>query len=170
MPYLPNELWLLILPHLPHHDLWLSLRTADQQLRDCVEQYFETNVLPTMTVNLPIALPTYDIRQRLQGRAIFVFVNVSKERGGGDRASYSLRETDPCQYQPHFQSRWESMKEAEAGRLPGGVRWEVRLGEKTMLGARLKDAIAVTRGSAEDDAQLSFEWKAMLTTFFRESG
>ncbi len=61
--FLPNEIWLVILPYCEPKAAWLSLRPVDHQLKSCVEQHFAGQHLPGLTVSLttPIELDGDDV-------------------------------------------------------------------------------------------------------------
>lgn len=164
MPYLPNEIWLLMFPYCNDRDMWLSLRTVSRQLKDCVEQYLEHEVLPHMVVSLPIALPTYDIRNPLRGRAVLHLCSSregNKRNANVDRVSYQLVETEPAHCWTHFRDRWVAMKDANGGCLDDSLRWAMHLHGRTAR-MRLKGArIDGGYGTEAEKARMSFEWKPL---------
>ncbi|KAK5135651.1 hypothetical protein LTR08_004952 [Meristemomyces frigidus] len=159
MPYLPNELWLAILPYCQTEDSWRSLRPVNQQLRACVEQYFLEEILPETVISLPITLPTYDIRQAMRGHARLRCLEGALV---GGRAIYALAEAVPAHYDVHFRARWKRVH-AAGGRIPDKQRWEVQLCD-IEKSARVKDARV--EGDPED-CQLSFDWKPTLTAILQ---
>lgn len=167
MPYLPNEIWLAILPHCEFIDLWLSLRTVDQQLRDCVEQYIVQEVLPQTVISLPIALPTYDIREAARGSAILGYCAPDHEvenANDSGRASYRLVATEPQHYYPQFLDRWEAMQGVTSRRL-SDLKWALKLGSMS-IGMRLNDVrVDAAPDGKPEHALLSIAWKPSLTEF-----
>ena len=155
MPYLPNELWLEILPYCQKEDSWNSLRSVNQQLRDCVEQYFIVEILPQIIISLPIILPTYDIRQPMRGHAQLHYYEGNSVDG---RAIYAFAEAVPAYYDVHFLARWKRAHSA-GGCLPESQRWEVQL-DSLETSARLRDARVEGEPAA---CQLSFDWKSTMT-------
>ncbi|KAK5121608.1 hypothetical protein LTR85_004780 [Meristemomyces frigidus] len=169
MPYLPNEIWLDIIAYCDPRDLWLSLRTTNRQLSECVEQYFGDDVLPKTVTSLPIALPTYDIRQPMRGKAIFHHTrsNQSNEQASNrDRASYSLSKTDPEHYRAQFLDRWEGMREKAGGKLGDHLRWDMQLNDKVVTMGLKEARIEPHQTVGAEAAQLSFDWKPTMSRFF----
>ncbi len=191
MTYLPDELWLLVLPYCRRGDAWLGLRPLNSQLRDCVEQYFADNVLPSVRLQLDVALPTYDVRLRLQGRAIFAHVpskRPSKEvanrshasvQDDEGRATWRLESTEQDeQYHTQVRARWDSLANASAhSLLPGSL--DRRLVWKVPLRRGMSQTVLLPQGRIEwasgldgrsdgtQTAQLSCEWRPMLTRLYR---
>ncbi|KAK3108021.1 hypothetical protein LTR53_017830 [Teratosphaeriaceae sp. CCFEE 6253] len=190
MPYLPNEVWLLVLPYCNRRDAWLGLRPLSRQLQACVELYFAEFVLPTVKLHLELAVPSYDVRQRLQGRAVFAYRPSKKVDAEGEssatseapivandeRAHWRLIRTEPDeQYRAHILARWESMAHASAhSLLPGSL--DERLTWKAPLSGNRSVEVRLPRGQIEWDsyggnseqaAQLSCEWRPLMTGLFR---
>lgn len=164
MTHLPNELWLHILCFCSARDQWLGLRMATHQLKACVEQHFEREILPSIDVSMPVALPTYDARNPLRGKAIFQPVSPRTGRDA-ERMHLVLTSTDPDYYQDHFLGRWSGMRDTTDGTLSHSVRWDVSLGDKANR-MRLRDAKAESTPS-EGEVSASFEWKGTMTALFR---
>ncbi len=168
-PYLPNEVWFLIAEYCEPKDIWLSLRQVSPQLQQCADQYFERTYLPDMTITLPIALPTYDIRNPIRGKALFKPNPVKgQDQAASDRVVFSLANTDPAHYHSHFVGRWKAMCDRNAGGwLKESTKWEMHLCGRHGF-TRLKNAQGITASQVSDDhAQLSFDWKASITSFYR---
>jgi len=170
MPYLPNEIWLGIIEYCDPRELWLSLRLTDRQLHECAERYFAHDILPQISISLPITLPTYDIRNPMHGKAILrhcaKLESIAQDDLQSRRAWCSLLETVPGHYYEHFLVRWRAMREREGGLLSEKVRWDVQVGNAT-LRMRLKDArVDASPGVEAEDAQLSFEWRPTVSRFF----
>lgn len=164
MSHLPNELWLHILSFCSAQDQWLGLRLAAQQLKACVEQHFEREILPSIEISMPVALPTYDARNPLRGKAIFQPVSPKTGRDA-DRMHLVLSSTNPDYYVDHFLSRWSGMSDTTDGTLSHSVRWDLSLGGKANR-MRLRDAKAEST-SNEGEVSASFEWKGTMTGLFR---
>lgn len=170
MPHLPNEIWLLIAEYCEPRDLWLSLRPVSRQLQQCTEQHFERNILPNTVLNLPVVIPTYDVRIPIRGKVVFTPVSddsSSDRKDNSNHKVYSMVETDPDYYRPHFLTRWVTMQDRETGRLDDRrVRWELELyGQRR--GVSLHECTAVKQGCEKDEVRVSFEWTYTLTSFFR---
>lgn len=169
-PFLPNEIWLAITEHCDLRDAWLSLRQVNKQLHDCVDQHFAEDILPRTVISLPIALPTYDVRNPQIGKALLDhhsrLVGTGK-RGSIDRAVYSLLRVEPAQYRAQLLSRWNSMQYYEDDQLNEKLRWDMRLGHANIR-VQLKDARISTREDVDRErACLAVDWKPTLTYFFR---
>lgn len=172
MPHLPNEIWLEIITSCDPRDLWLSVRTSNRQLSDCVEQYVKDEVLPQITMTLHFALPSYDIRQPMRGMAIFHHtkcIQSDRHTGSQDRVSYCLSRTEPEHYLERFLDRWEGMREKADGSLGDSLLWDVQLGDRIVKIGLKEGQIVVTQDVdlTREAAQLSFEWQSTLTRFFR---
>ncbi|KAK6391672.1 hypothetical protein LTR65_004166 [Meristemomyces frigidus] len=168
MPYLPNEIWLDIVAYCDPRDLWLSLRPSNRQLSDCVEQYFRDELLPQTVISLPIALPTYDIRQPMRGKAVFQYTECARGEGQSkDRVSYCFSKTEPWHYQAQFLDRWQGMREKADGRLVDKLRWDIQLIDKTVTVGLKEARIDAAQAVEAEAAPLSFEWKSNMTRFFR---
>ena len=192
MTYLPDELWLLVLPYCSRADAWLGLRPLNSQLRDCVEQYFADNVLSSVRLQLDVALPSYDVCLRLQGRAIFAHVpsklpskeianpNHALSQEDEGRATWKLESTEQDdQYHAQVLARWDSLANASAhSLLPGSL--DRRLIWKVPLRRGMSQIVLLPQGRIEwasssdgrsdgtQTAQLSCEWRPMLTRLYRE--
>lgn len=163
MPLLPNELWLHILSYCSPSNQWLGLRLTARQLKGCVEQHFEREVLPSVEIHMPVALPTYDMRNPLRGREIFQPVSPRAGRDP-DRMHLVLSATDPDYYHEHFLGRWSGMRDTGNGMLSDSIRWDVQLGTLSNR-MRLRDARAEVIAKA-DEARVSFEWMGTMTGLF----
>ena len=164
MPHLPNELWLHILTYCSPSDQWLGLRLTSHQLKACVEQHFEREVLPSLEISMPVALPTYDMRNPLRGKATFQPVSPRAGREHS-RMHLQLTSTEPDYYHEHFLGRWSGMRsDTENGTLSESVKWDVQLGSLSNR-MRLRDARAEIIAKAEE-ARVSFEWMGTMTGFF----
>lgn len=172
MKNLPNELWILIISQCNRRDAWLGLRQCSRQLRDCVEQYFEQQILPEIIISLPMAMPIYDIRQRIGGRAIFRCLPMppaqSKPQDRNQKkACYLLAETQPARRHSHFLTRWGEMRDHTSGFLDKKLLWKVELDGK-VAGMWLKNVRIMANQSTEAGGSLlSFDWHTMMTVFER---
>ncbi|KAF2210470.1 hypothetical protein CERZMDRAFT_91183 [Cercospora zeae-maydis SCOH1-5] len=164
MSRLPNELWLQILHFCSPLDQWQNLRPLGHQLKSCVEQHFEREILPQIEIAMPVSLPSYDARIYARGKATFQPVS---PRSGRDpeRMHLVLTSTDPDYYHAHFLARWSGMRDTVDGTLSENVKWDVGLEgrEKRM---RLRGARAENMMN-EDEVGLSFEWKGTMTGLYR---
>lgn len=170
MPHLPNEIWLLIASYCEPRDLWLSIRPINSQLQQCAEQYIKQEILPHTTLLLPVVIPTYDVRIPIRGKVVFkpILPDSSTDNGCDfDGAVFCLHDTDPDYYRPHFLSRWATMQDRETGYLDERrIRWEFELaGQRSPLS--LHRPLAVKDGCEAGDARVSFDWRYMLSTYFR---
>ena len=170
MPHLPNEIWLLIASYCEPQDLWLALRPVNNQLQQCTEQYFKRDVLLRTTLNLPVIIPTYDVRIPIRGRVVFKPGSQDGHIVTGDdfeRVTYCMEDTEPDYYRPHFLTRWSTMQNRENGQLDGRrVRWEVELGGQCHS-VCLYGSTAVKQGCAVGEVRVSFDWRYMMTSFFK---
>lgn len=164
MSHLPNELWLHILHFCTPHDSWRALRPLSHQLKSCVEQHFEREILPQLDISMPVALPSYDARIQTKGRATFQPVSPRSGRDA-ERLHLVLTSTDPDYYHAHFLARWSGMRNPVGGALSPNVKWDVGLGKRErrmrLRGARAENMMK------EDEVGLSFEWKGTMTGFFK---
>lgn len=169
MAHLPTEIWLLIASYCEAIDLWLSLRQVNRQLHECAEQHFERALLSHATLSLPVAIPTYDMRSQTRGKAIFI-QDALDHCSRTERVSYTLTETDPEAYCNHFLARWKGMCESNPGGwLNERMAWQMSLGERASS-TRLRNPRAdATRHNTSDFANVSFDWKATMTSFFKSS-
>ncbi|KAH9826119.1 hypothetical protein Tdes44962_MAKER03772 [Teratosphaeria destructans] len=170
MTFLQDELWLHIIEYCEPKHAWLSLKRVNQQTAACVVQHFAEAVLPDIEVCLQIALPTYDIRQRLQGQAVFCYDKSSSAITLRARIfSFDLAGTQPASYQTHFEPRWKAMIERPNGSLDENPRWHVKYGGRAVR-LRLKGPVAqISPPDVQTGApvpRLSFEWPAVLSSFF----
>lgn len=173
MPYLPNEIWLSVISRCSDENAWLSCRLVNRQLRDCVEQHFIDDVLTRLEVKLPMAMPTYDIRNPVRGEAILRHCKARKaasQAGDLERACFTVSDTEPAHCEIQFLSRWERMREASGGNLSDSLRWNLQL--KRVSGWRVADAVRLKEaridkgcGHHTGGIQLSFEWKPAMTVF-----
>ncbi|KXT06816.1 hypothetical protein AC578_7255 [Pseudocercospora eumusae] len=161
--HLPNELWLLIIPHCSPADLWRSGRRVNAQLKDCVDQFFEREVLPHLIVSLPVALPTYDIRNPVRGQAVFHPLSPKTGPEPG-RLHVQLAQTEPEHYRTHFLDRWQGMQQSADAALGQHIRFDVQLADRT-VSMRLPDARGELVKSTHD-ARMSFQWTPAMTAFF----
>lgn len=165
--HLPNEIWLLIASYCEPKTLWLSLRQTNRQLRECAEQQFERELLPHVVLNLPVAIPTYDMRTQTRGRAIFNIEEKQPVCSRSDRVSYSLSGSEPGLYRTHILSCWQRICKSAGGSLNEKMAWEMQLGEH-MHGARLRrPTIDASQDSSTGDVRVSFDWKPAMTSFLR---
>lgn len=167
--HLPNEIWLQIASYCEPRDIWLSLRPINHQLQDCAEQHFQDHWLPHITLALPIALPTYDIRNPIRGRALFHPVTNLNGEKDEHRVVYLLHRTEPEHYHSHFLGRWKGMCDSNTTWLNEKMKWEMRVGELCGAVKLKRPAIdqRVLGGEAVDYERFSFEWRASVTSFFR---
>lgn len=186
MVHLPNEIWLQIASYCEARDLWLALRPVSRQLLRCSEQQFKEEFLTKAVLHLRIRIPTYDMRNPLQSRITFRPLGVQGDYHHNalpgryvSRLTFILVETDPAYYQSHFLSRWKGMQDSQGGRLSDKMTWELDLcgeHETSALCARtvpvhLQNPVAESHeNDCEDQARLSFEWMATVTSFFRNLG
>ena len=147
-------------------DLWVSLRPVNRQLQECAEQHFEKNILALVELNLPIAIPSYDMRNRIWGKAVFhPDTEESSDKKIAGRVTYSLTSTEPEHYHSHFLGRWKGMWDSgRNGNSHEGMTWELKLVDR-IDGARLRKALLHWDRDREL-AQVSFQWKATMTRFF----
>ena len=172
MPHLPNEIWLLIASYCDPQDLWLTLRPVNNQLQQCTEQYFKRDVLPQTTLNLPIIIPTYDVRIPIRGKVIFNPILQNRSIPSGDdfeRVVYCMEDMEPDYYRPHFLTRWATMQNRESGQLDDRrLRWELELGGQCHS-VSLHGSTAMNQGGLGSEPRVSFDWRYMMTRFFRAS-
>ncbi|EMC94493.1 hypothetical protein BAUCODRAFT_549876 [Baudoinia panamericana UAMH 10762] len=178
--FLPDELWLAIVSQCEPRDAWLGLRPLNRQLRSCVEGFVVSEMIPLIKIQLPIALPSYDVRQRVQGRAIFV-PNMNRRRDesvdhcstANGRLLLRLKKLEPEHYRSQLKVRWESMQEASAhsllpGSLDGRLRWRVQLHARTvemrLPWARIDWASDLMEA---EKPGISTEWMPMFTAYWR---
>ena len=169
MAHLPCEIWLLIASHCDPKDLWLSMRKVSQQLKECAEQHFEREILPQAVLSLPIAIPTYDMRHPIRGRAVFLpsmKPSASEEGANSGRVFYSLVKTEPDFYESRFLSRWASMKSANAGHLNPGTSWQIDLCGRTGRVGLKQGFVDDDEESVWDGTRVSFAWRPTMTLFF----
>lgn len=170
MPHLPNEIWLLIASYCEPKDLWLSIRPINSQLQECAEQYIKREILPHTTLILPVVIPTYDARIPIRGQVIFKPVPQGSKTDEGrdfDTAVFCLDDTDPDYYRPHFLTRWATMQDRETGHLDEQrIRWGFEL-EGQRKAVSLHRPFAMKDGCRVGEARVSFDWRYMLTTYFR---
>lgn len=166
MPHLPTELWLLIASYCDPKDLWLNLRQVNRQLSECAEQHFQRELLSQVTLSLAVAIPTYDMRSQTRGKAVFVQDELDVLHKI-QHISYSLSETVPEHYFNHFLARWKGMCESKG--LSDRIEWQMGLGWRNDT-VRLRNPSAnATRHDTSDYANVSFDWKPSMTSFFRHS-
>lgn len=167
MPHLPNEIWLLVASYCDPKDLWLSIRPINRQLQQCADQYVKEEVLPRTILILPVVIPTYDVRVPIRGKVLFN--PISPTQGLDFNASvYCLDDTEPGYYRPHFLSRWATMQDRETGQLDDRrIKWELEF-QGQCRPVSLHRSMAVKSGCRDDEARVSFDWRYMLTTYFRE--
>ena len=169
MIHLPNEVWLLIASYLEPQDIWVSLRNINRQLKECAEQHFEHDHLQEAVLNLPIALPTYDIRNPIRGKAVFhpTLITPSAVRVGySDRVPYSLLKTEPEYYHGRFIHRWTGMRDADNGHLGERTRWEMNLGGRTARVCLKQAVVDDDEDSVWGCARVSFEWRSTISMFY----
>lgn len=167
MAHLPDEIWLLIASYCDPQDAWLSLRRVNHQTQECCEHYFEDNVLPLAILVLPVTLPSYDMRNPVQGKVTFQPLekgDVVVMTRATDRMRFRLTGTAPDYYHSHFLSRWASMRGANRGLLSKRMPWQLDLCGRT-ANAHLKNPFIDEYVGQE--ARLSFEWRATITSFYR---
>lgn len=169
MPHLPNEIWLLIASYCNPHDLWLTLRPVNNQLQECVEHYFRQEILPHTTLMLPVVIPTYDVRIPIRGKVVFNPMPEDCDAAAVhsfESATYSMKDTEPDYYLPHFLSRWATMQDRETGQLDERrIRWELEL-EGWRHPVSLRRPMALKQGCKDGEARVSFDWRYTMTTFF----
>jgi hypothetical protein len=170
MPHLPNEIWLFIATYCEPKDLWLSIRPVNRQLRQCAEQYIKREVLPQTKLILPVVIPTYDVRIPIRGKVVFnplVASLTAKQASEFGTVIYRLDDTEPDYYRPHFLTRWATMQDRETGHLDERrIRWEFDLGTQRRP-INLYRPIAVKHECKAGETWISFDWRYMLTTYFR---
>ena len=164
MPHVPDEIWLYLATFCVPRDLWRSLRPVNRQLRDCVDDHFETHLLPDMKLTLPFSMPSYDVREQRRGRASFTFVTCERATA---RAIFRLHS---CDYEDHFMHRWASMRSSRHGHLSEALVWEVDLSLTAMGSVNLRNPEVDDRGSdiARGVATFSFEWKPAMCSLFKD--
>jgi hypothetical protein len=172
MPHLPNEIWLLIASYCEPQDLWLTLRPVNNQLQQCTEQYFRRDVLPHATLVLPVVIPTYDARMPIRGKVIFNPISPDSHaasEGDLERVTYNMEDTEPAYYLPRFLLRWATMHDRECGELDERIRrWELELGGQCHS-VSLHGSTAVKQGCVGREVRVSFDWRYLMTSFFRAS-
>ncbi|TKA24870.1 hypothetical protein B0A50_06599 [Salinomyces thailandicus] len=168
--FLPNEIWLNIAAYCDPKDLWLSLRLINRQLQACVEQHFIDDILPQSAITLPIALPSYDVRNPLHGKAILRYQERKKGDGGeegGHQPLYSLLRVEPAHYRAQLLDRWERMREVAGGQVGDKLHWNLRLRHASVR-MPLKDARIEGDQSLEaGSGRLSFDWRPTFSRFFQ---
>lgn len=167
MPHLPNEIWLLIASYCEPRDLWLLLRLVNRQLYECAEQHFECELLPQIILNLPVAIPTYDMRKRTRGTAIFHIDENSSLGHHSDRVSYCLSGSEPGLYRTHILSCWGRMCNSAGGSLNENTVWEMQLGERIDTARLRRPSVDTSQNNSDDQARVSFDWRPAMTSFFR---
>lgn len=172
MPRLPNEIWILIISQCDRRDAWLGLRPCNQQLRDCVEQCFEREILTKIAISVHMARPKHDIRERVASRAIFrclpiPLTNAQPQDRKQKKACYLIAENQRARYHSHFLTRWEGMKDHTGGFLDKKLLWDVEL-DGSVASMWLKDVrIKANRSTEAGGSLLSFDWHTMMTVFER---
>jgi len=165
---LPTEIWLQIAAHCEPKTLWCSVRKVNRQLFDCAEQCFEEQFLPLVTFALPVAIPTYDMRNQTRGKAVFCVDTSAIDNQSTARISFSLARVEPELYRRHFLDRWRSLcSSAENGRWSQRIPCEMTLAGTTSTAVLRAPEVDPAQQMTVDQARVSFEWRVTMTTFLR---
>jgi hypothetical protein len=164
---LPNELWLHILTFCDCEEVWMLVRPVHQQLKECVEQHVYSTILPQMEVTLPVALPAYEIRQRVEGKCIFTHhagpnTIPAAIQSMPDVVAFQQSQ-EPYALPSDFLSRWKSMQ--QSGRLHG-LNWDVTLGDKSHRMPLRQPSVTMQRPSEDSQVVLMFEWTSTMTAYY----
>ncbi len=123
--------------------------------------------LPGAVLTLPIAFPSYDMRNPNRGHATFRPIASAGliSDATPQRASFSLTDVEPAYYRDQFVCRWNGMRDSKGGRLLASTQWQLDLcaGSNAVL---LSSPFVEANVFDEEDARrLSFDWKAMVSSF-----
>ncbi|KAK5693353.1 hypothetical protein LTR17_025074 [Elasticomyces elasticus] len=174
MAFLPNEIWLAIVPYCELEDAWLSLRSVSHQLKSCVEQHFHEQVLPELILNLPMPLSSREIND-YGGTEARVTLRVCARSSRTPKVKETIAagmicwshvvDVEPAERETHMLHEWRVLSNGQLR----DRRWNL-FTHGTMIATRLKEpyvGMGPGCGRHGDNAQLSFEWMPTMTALLR---
>lgn len=181
MSFLPNEIWLAIIPYCDFSDTWLNLRPVNSQLKSCTEQYCFEKQAHKLILALSFIVPSYDVRRRETTKAIFEPIikpgsSLNLSHSTGTRIHFGL----VCHGDPALSfvvTKWQSIREASAhSLLPGAIddrlRWTVSMSSERSPGAEMRLPLARIEGLHDDVTvnvgEVSCDWQMLLTGYLKK--
>jgi len=161
MPYLPDELWLRILHHVPPQDIWLGVRPINKQLAACAEDAVTGEPISKFTVGITLSLAAgqhhrwYDVRASIT----FTFKEFNERN-----AQYALFGNCLVHPQNCHDRTMEKWNQITAKGLGDRQEWKVQHGyEGDMRTVRLPRLVVA------DGEGVWCDWKELFDAYFSTS-
>lgn len=156
----------MIISHCDLGDLWLSLRNVNHQTKRCAEEHFGHEILHHVTLKF-----RYYMNARC-GEMVFRLIRRQPRPSRtsiSNHVDYVMADVNSYleSTRSNLLARWNAMRRSGNSHLVEQSKWKMRLFEHAADVCLESAVIVKDPEDIELEARVSFEWRPMMTAFFK---